>query len=56
MLNPYTYTQFLVTDEPFEEPDPHAGSVAAGTELVSPFGQWQQTIYFFERSFYFEFN
>jgi hypothetical protein len=39
MVNPYTYTQFLVTQEPFEDPDPDAGSVVAGTELVSPFGQ-----------------
>ena len=39
MVNPYTYTQFLVTEEPFEDPDPNAASVVAGTELVSPFGQ-----------------
>jgi hypothetical protein len=39
MVNPYTYTQFLVTEEPFEDPDPNAASVMAGTELVSPFGQ-----------------
>ena len=39
MVNPYTYTQFLVTEEPFEDPDPNAASVVAGAELVSPFGQ-----------------
>jgi len=39
MVNPYTYTQFLVTEEPFEDPDPNGASVIAGAELVSPFGQ-----------------
>jgi hypothetical protein len=39
VVNPYTYTQFLVTEEPFEDPDPNAASVVAGAELVSPFGQ-----------------
>jgi hypothetical protein len=39
MVNPYTYTQFLVTEEPFEDPDPNSASVVAGAELVSPFGQ-----------------
>jgi hypothetical protein len=39
MVNPYTYTQFLVTEEPFEDPDPNAAPVVAGAELVSPFGQ-----------------
>ena len=39
MVNPYTYKQFLVTEEPFEDPDPNAASVIAGAESVSPFGQ-----------------
>ena len=39
MVNPYSYTQFLVTEEPFEDPDPNAASVVAGAKLVSPFGQ-----------------
>ena len=39
MVNPYTYTQFLVTEEPFEDPDPNGASVIAGAKLVSPFGQ-----------------
>jgi len=39
MVNPYTYTQFIVTQEPFEDPDPNAAATLAGAELVSPFGQ-----------------
>jgi hypothetical protein len=39
MANPYTYTQFLVTEEPFEDADPNAASVVAGAKLVSPFRQ-----------------
>lgn len=39
MVNPYTYTQFVVTEEPFEDPDPNAASAVAGAELVSPFVQ-----------------
>ena len=35
MVNPYTYTQFLVTEEPFEDPDPNAASVIAGAERKS---------------------
>jgi hypothetical protein len=39
LVNPYTYTQFIVTEEPFEDPDPNAAATLAGAELVSPFGQ-----------------
>ena len=39
MVNPYTFTQFIVTREPFEDPDPNAAATLAGEELVSPFGQ-----------------
>jgi len=39
MVNPYTYKQFLVTQESFEDPDPNAASTYAGAQLVSPFGQ-----------------
>ena len=39
MVNPYTYTHFIVTQEPFEDPDPNAAATLAGAELVSPFGQ-----------------
>ena len=28
MVNPYTYTQLLVTEEPFEDPDPNAALVS----------------------------
>ena len=27
MVNPYTYTQFIVTEEPSEDPDPHAAAL-----------------------------
>jgi hypothetical protein len=37
MVNPYSYTQFLITEEFFEDPDPNAASEVAGAELVSPF-------------------
>ena len=39
MVNPYTYTQFVVTEEPFEDPDPNAAAPVAGAELKTPFGQ-----------------
>lgn len=39
LVNPYTYTQFLVTEERFEDPYPNAPTVVAGSELGSPFGQ-----------------
>jgi hypothetical protein len=41
MVNPCTYTYFLVTEESFEDvdADPDGASVVAGAELVSPFGQ-----------------
>jgi len=39
MVNPYTYTQFLITEESFENPDPNAVSVVAGAKFVSPFRQ-----------------
>jgi hypothetical protein len=39
MVNPYTYTQFIVTQEPFEDSDPNAASTLSGAKLVSPFGQ-----------------
>jgi hypothetical protein len=32
MVNPYTNTQFLLTEEPFEDPDPNGASVVAGAE------------------------
>ena len=39
MVNPYTYTQFIVTEEPFEDPDPNAADATGGTQLLAPFGR-----------------
>jgi hypothetical protein len=38
MVNPYTYTQFMVTQEPFEDPDPNAAGASGGAQLQAPFG------------------
>ena len=39
MVNPYTYTQFIVTEEPFEDADPNAAAASGGTQLQTPFGR-----------------
>lgn len=39
MVNPYTYKNFEVTEEPAEDPDPNAADSIAGFELPSPFGR-----------------
>jgi hypothetical protein len=39
MVNPYTYKNFEVTEEPAEDPDPNAATSIAGFELDTPFGQ-----------------
>jgi hypothetical protein len=39
LVNPYTYSQFIVTEEPFEDTDPNAAAALAGAELQTPFGQ-----------------
>jgi hypothetical protein len=39
MVNPYTYKNFEVTEEPAEDPDPNAAESIAGFELQDPFGQ-----------------
>ncbi len=39
MVNPYTYKQFIITEEPKDDPDPKASSAIAGVELTTPFGQ-----------------
>lgn len=39
MVNPYTYNNFEVTEEPAEDPDPNAADSIAGFELQDPFGQ-----------------
>ena len=39
MVNPYTYKNFELTQEPAEDPDPNAAESIAGYELKSPFGR-----------------
>jgi hypothetical protein len=39
MVNPYTYKNFELTEEPAEDPDPNAAESIAGFELQTPFGQ-----------------
>ena len=39
LVNPYTYSQFVVTEEPFEDTDPNAAAAFAGVDLQTPFGQ-----------------
>jgi hypothetical protein len=39
MINPYTYKNFEVTEEPEDDLDPNAASSIAGFELDIPFGQ-----------------
>jgi hypothetical protein len=39
IVNPYTYNNFEVTEEPAEDPDPNAADSIAGFELQDPFGQ-----------------
>jgi hypothetical protein len=39
MVNPYTYNNFEVTQEPAEDPDPNAADSVAGYELRDPFGK-----------------
>jgi hypothetical protein len=39
MVNPYTYNNFEVTEEPAEDPDPNAADTIAGFELKTPFGR-----------------
>src|SRR6266498_1091504 len=36
MVNPYTYSQFIVTQGPFEDPDPNAAAASGGTQLQTP--------------------
>jgi len=38
LVNPYTYSQFVVTEEPSEDADPNAAAAFAGTDLQAPFG------------------
>jgi hypothetical protein len=39
MVNPYTYTQFIITEEPLDDVDPNAAGTYGGAELQAPFGQ-----------------
>jgi len=39
MVNPYTYTQFIITEEPIDDLDPNAAGTYGGAELQAPFGQ-----------------
>jgi hypothetical protein len=39
MINPYTYKNFEVTEEPNDDLDPNAADSIAGFELDTPFGQ-----------------
>jgi hypothetical protein len=39
MINPYTYSEFQVTQEPFQDLDPKPSSPVAGAQLPAPFGQ-----------------
>ena len=39
MVNPYTYSQFIITEEPKQDKDPNATDTYGGVDLPSPFGQ-----------------
>ena len=39
MVNPYTYAEFQVTQEPFQDLDPKAAKAIGGVLLTAPFGQ-----------------
>jgi hypothetical protein len=39
MVYPYTYSQFIITEEPIDDIDPNAASTYGGAVLESPFGQ-----------------
>jgi hypothetical protein len=39
MINPYTYSEFQVTQEPIQDKDPKAATVRGGAALPAPFGQ-----------------
>ena len=39
MVNPYTYKNFELTEEPTEDPDPNAAESITGFELQTPFGR-----------------
>ena len=39
MVNPYTYKQFIITEEPLNDVDPNAADTFGGADLPSPFGK-----------------
>jgi hypothetical protein len=39
MANPYTYKQFIVTEEPNSDKDPNSADTYGGADLPTPFGQ-----------------
>jgi hypothetical protein len=39
MVNPYTYKQFIVTEEPLSDVDPNAANTIGGSDLPPPFGE-----------------
>jgi hypothetical protein len=39
MVNPFTYSVFLITEEPQDDVDPNAADPIAGIELDAPFGR-----------------
>ena len=39
LVNPYTYKQFIITEEPKDDKDPNAADTYGGTDLPSPYGQ-----------------
>ncbi len=39
LVNPYTFSQFIITEEPKSDTDPNAAATFAGAELPPPFGQ-----------------
>ncbi|MDQ4074091.1 MAG: hypothetical protein M3162_07280 [Thermoproteota archaeon] len=39
VVNPFTYKQFIITEEPLDDKDPNAADTYGGTDLPAPFGQ-----------------
>ena len=39
MVNPYTYKQFIITEEPLNDKDPNAADTYGGADLPNPFGK-----------------
>ena len=39
LVNPYTFTEFIITEEPIDDADPNAAGTYGGAELQPPFGQ-----------------